>query len=245
MAANWRIPTDIAHSYRTLERTAAAVRVSLGFDPTERLPVRECMGRLSRLEVVVGPEVLAVAYGVRQLRRGVEGTTYFDPAAKRLEIDLSIETYRALMASPWEEARARFSFFHELGHAVLHGSQLQQISKMAEAELQARLEAPPILPVCRDPEWQANAFASALMMPAAGLELLARAGRLSVEVVRREFQVSRSAAGVRLDIFWERRPELLAIWSCEGEKAEGGRGASKHNVGAENRCRSRLQHVEV
>ena len=61
----------------------------------------------------------------------------------------------------------------------------------------------------RDTEWQANAFASALLMPAQGLIALEREhGALTVVEIADRFGVSHEAAGYRLDLFAKRRGEL-------------------------------------
>lgn len=50
--------------------------------------------------------------------------------------------------------RDRFTIAHELGHYFLHN----------EVVL-SRVDTNIVVPIYRDPEWQANTFASALMMP--------------------------------------------------------------------------------
>ena len=64
---------------------------------------------------------------------------------------------------------------------------------------------------CDDTEWQANAFASALLMPAPGVAALERenGGLLTVSMIVERFRVSREAANYRLDLFTARRLELL------------------------------------
>ncbi|WCS22787.1 ImmA/IrrE family metallo-endopeptidase [Methylobacterium sp. NMS14P] len=81
------------------------------------------------------------------------------------------------------KGRDRFTGCHEVGHAVLHGRTLNRL-------------APGIRPAryC-DPEWQANTFAGAILMP----EHMVRAMR-SVGEIADEFGVTRDAAEVRCRI---------------------------------------------
>jgi Zn-dependent peptidase ImmA (M78 family) len=61
-----------------------------------------------------------------------------------------------------------------------------------------------------DTEWQANAFAGSLLMPASGMATLEEQnGHLSTAMVSSVFKVSSEAAGYRLRLFNERRGELL------------------------------------
>ena len=61
-----------------------------------------------------------------------------------------------------------------------------------------------------DTEWQANAFASALLMPVRGMVALERLkGKLTVSLIVDRFGVSREAAGYRLELYGKRKVELL------------------------------------
>jgi hypothetical protein len=219
MPTSQRFPADIARSYRGIERSAAEIRHLLGFDPIEPLPGRECMRRLGRMRIVAGSKLLAVAYGVRKLGRGVEASTYYDPETERLAIDLSIETYRGLTGWPREDVRARFAFCHELGHAALHGAELIRFARLSRLELEVlRHSGSSEVTGSRDVEWQANAFSSSLLMPAAGLERLEAGGRLNEQEVCQRFHVSRSSAVIRAEVFRRRRQELL---ECLGQRGWG------------------------
>jgi len=60
-----------------------------------------------------------------------------------------------------------------------------------------------------DTEWQANAFASALLMPASAIFALERrSGSLSPVDIAEHFRVSEEAAGYRLDLYTTREPRL-------------------------------------
>jgi len=62
----------------------------------------------------------------------------------------------------------------------------------------------------QDTEWQANAFASALLMPAHGIAAIERDyGILNADLIVEQFKVSREAAGYRLNTFRERKEDLL------------------------------------
>jgi Zn-dependent peptidase ImmA (M78 family) len=64
--------------------------------------------------------------------------------------------------------------------------------------------------VYEDTEWQANAFAAAFLVPAAGLANLERSrGILTAQELVRRFNVSFDAARIRLDCFRARRSDLL------------------------------------
>lgn len=116
----------------------------------------------------------------------------------------------------WERAEAgegryRFTAAHELGHAVLHHRELSTVSGIAfrDAVCTAGEKLQPGVPIYQSPEWQANTFASALLMPrAAVVRYIRRAGsRVSVEDLAATFKVSQQAARIR---FEKLLPELVA-----------------------------------
>ena len=62
----------------------------------------------------------------------------------------------------------------------------------------------------QDTEWQANAFAGTLLMPARGLLILEQEhGELSLAIIAEHFHVSAEAASYRLKLYNERKEELL------------------------------------
>jgi Zn-dependent peptidase ImmA (M78 family) len=147
------------------------------------------------------------------LRSGVialedsEGYARYDRDRKLIEILASEKIYDWL-----EQGHPRASYFvtHELGHCVLHTDQLIRLAQMPTNQQTAlhrdRVGHKPF----QDTEWQANAFASALLMPARGLALLEKKrGYLSVPLITDQFGVSREAAGYRLEQFNTRRNDLL------------------------------------
>jgi hypothetical protein len=81
-----------------------------------------------------------------------------------------------------DEARHRFTVAHEAGHAMMHVGTLNRLpASMGK------------VPTYCDPEWQANRFAGALLMP----RHLVRQCKTIEEIVRR-FGVSREAAVARI-----------------------------------------------
>ena len=112
----------------------------------------------------------------------------------------------------WKKGiRAGYFVAHELGHCVLHSGQLVRLAQMPTDQQAAfhRASGRIAHKAFEDTEWQANAFAGALLMPAAGLAAFEReSGRVTVR--------SSSGSGCRvrppanrLDIFSKRRAELL------------------------------------
>lgn len=137
-----------------------------------------------------------------------EGYTRYDDQRNVIEIVASDATYRGL-----ETGRARASYFvaHELGHCVLHTDQLVRLAQLPTIQQQValhrggRAEHRPY----QDTEWQANAFASALLMPAEGIRALEQTNPLTVSRIAMQFRVSLEAASYRLQLYENRRDELL------------------------------------
>ena len=77
--------------------------------------------------------------------------------------------------------RDRFTLAHELGHFLLHGYPDYRFARNEEH-----------VPKYQDPEWQANTFASMLLIPRG--EIFG----MSVEEVAQRYQVSKSAAQIAL-----------------------------------------------
>lgn len=98
---------------------------------------------------------------------------YWDPMSRTLA--LREDVYEGLVK---QNRRDRFTAMHEAGHAILHRGQLNR--SMGGA-----------IPAYRDPEWQANTFAAAILMP----PKLVAACRSIKEVIS-EFGVTPDAARV-------------------------------------------------
>jgi len=115
-----------------------------------------------------------------------------------------------LRADVWEGAQAgnarfRFTVAHEIGHVVLHRSDLIHHRGCAFRDiLTATEKLPPEVPIFCSPEWQANAWAGAFLMPLAGVRsylnrLRKQGNEFSLALCALHFQVSSQAAGIRLE----------------------------------------------
>ncbi len=193
-----------------IERRALARRQDLvpGLLLDQPMPCAELFERIDETSARGARGVVRLDYGVQNLPRGIEGQARYDERRKRIVIELAEPTYRSLRTG---KPRSRVTFLHELGHADLHTDQLVRMSTIPHrvAALQRATEPPH--DHCIDTEWQATAYAIALLMPARGLaELERRFGRLTVPLLQQMFSVSYQAAGIRLQTFVERRTQLLA-----------------------------------
>jgi len=125
-----------------------------------------------------------------------------------LDVLLSPDTYDLLEAGI---PRAAYCLVHEFSHAVLHGNQLRQLAELPQpSQIAFHRGAHQPHPMYLDTEWQANALAAAILMPARGLSDLEQGpGGLSERVVSARFGVSAKAAQIRINIYQERRETLL------------------------------------
>ncbi len=145
---------------------------------------------------------------VNPLPAGVEALAMHDTERDKIIVTLSPETYAGLEA---HYPRARFCLCHELGHACLHSRELIRLGRLSYHDAALLRGKSPSHPAYLDTEWQANAFAAALLMPAEGLVALeARVGILTPSLVAREFNVSRQAATIRIATFNQHRSALIA-----------------------------------
>ena len=121
---------------------------------------------------------------------GLGGVTYIGTRM----VELSESTYADLEDG---DPVARFTTAHEMGHAALHGQQdaFGEFPSRENVMLARRSE----IRAFEDPEWQANAFAAAILMPLTSMRRLHRQGRMNVGTVMRIFGVSWSAATKRID----------------------------------------------
>ena len=194
-------------SYAEIEGIAARVRrvlaphVPIG----AALPGVELFENLGKFSVAVQTGKVRLTYSVLDLPAGVEAETRFAADDNAIVVGLSNDTYRDLERG---QGRARHTLNHEVGHAVLHTEQLKKMSTLPHAA--AAMARAQEHRFCEDTEWQADAFAAALAMPARGLQDLERRyGTLSIGVVSSMMQVSAEAAFNRLNTFNERRAALL------------------------------------
>jgi len=201
------VRADQPRSYRNLERVAAIVRRKLNFQPDEAIDALRLFESLDDIQIEpTSGKPIPLGYGVVELTDS-EGYVKYDRDKHIIEVLGSEETYGWL-----EQRHPRGGYFvaHELGHCMLHADQLLRLAKMPTADQAAfhrlKTEHKPY----EDTEWQANAFASALLMPAVGLVALEKEhGLISVADIVERFGVSSEAAGYRLELFETRRRELL------------------------------------
>jgi Zn-dependent peptidase ImmA (M78 family) len=199
---------DNKYSYQRLEHLAAYVRKELN------LPADEAIDPLRLFEDLHDISISQRNGAEIPLRGGVvalddsEGYARYDREKKIIEILASERIYDWL-----EESHPRGKYFvgHELGHCVLHTDQLIRLAQMPTNQQVALHRGRTDHQPCQDTEWQANAFASALLMPASGLAALERRRRyLDAAMIVSQFGVSLEAAGYRLKLFSERKNALLS-----------------------------------
>ena len=120
---------------------------------------------------------LAPGFNFEVLEREIMGSRHGQMDPNQRSVALRQDVYEGLLA---HNGRDRFTACHEIGHAVLHGRTLNRL----------RPGQKPIT-YC-DPEWQANEFAGALLMPAHMMRIIE-----SIDEATNEFGVTRRAAEVR------------------------------------------------
>lgn len=129
-----------------------------------------------------------------ELTLGVEAVTI--PQQKTLY--LREDVYEALTE---DQGRARFTATHEEGHVWLHRG-LRTYSRRGE---QLGLFRKAEIPAFRDPEWQANQFAAAVLMPAPAVRVLVAREGTNPGALAETFKVSAAAARIRLQTLEELR----------------------------------------
>ena len=203
------IRADRGYSYQKIEYVASYVREKLEFSPTEAINTLRLFDGLDNIEVRDGAGQDIPLRGNVIEFEGSEGYTKYDSDRRIIEILASAQTYDWL-----EQDYPRGGYFvaHELGHCLLHTNQLVRLAQMPVAEQAAfhrggQVDAHEIY---RDTEWQANAFASALLMPARGLLALEQKySGLRPTDIAKHFRVSTQAASYRLGLFNNRKEQLL------------------------------------
>ena len=128
--------------------------------------------------------------------KNVKGLGGFTDVTHRY-IQLSQSTYRRLEKG---DPQAKFTVAHEFGHACLHAAYTSAVFTQ-----RSKLRA------FEDPEWQANAFSAALLMPLASLRVLSREKPLAPEELMETYKVSWSAAKKRA----LRLEQMTKSWPCE------------------------------
>lgn len=200
---------DRGRSLPVIERAAMRLRRILapGVALDHALPGVEVFEGLEGFGVVAGGRRYTLDPAVNDLPRGIEALAMYDPGANRITLALSPATYAGLEN---DDGRDRFTAFHEVGHAALHCAELVRLSRIPHVQ-GALMRGANNHAHYEDTEWQADAFSSALLMPAKGLELLERRhGFLTPRLLQNVFAVSSQAAEIRLSVFARRRGDLLA-----------------------------------
>jgi hypothetical protein len=202
------VPAYRPQSYSSLERIAAQVRARLlpGRSDIEPVPGLELFERLDEYRVTVRGASMRLQYGIEDLAPGLEAQAHYSVDEEAIVVALTEATYEDLRAGT---GRALFTVGHEIGHAVLHPTELVD-RRLAAVDSRA-LHRGTLggHKAFMDTEWQANGFAAAMLTPATGLLQLERAGRLDVRTVARIYLVSLQAAELRLKVFADRRREIL------------------------------------
>jgi hypothetical protein len=204
------IRADKAQSYKSIEQKAAKVRNVLApaLPVDEALPSTRLFDALDKMTVPTPYGDVQLEPAVKNLPPGVEGWTEYDKERNRIIVALDeTTTYVALEKG---SHRARFCLCHEVGHAVLHFCELMRTGAITHQ--MAALRRGDTLPHEKymDTEWQANALAAALLMPAAGLAVIEKKyGFVEWFLVTQQFGVSSEAALYRLQKFHQKRNALL------------------------------------
>ncbi len=196
-------------SYRVIERFALRARSALLQDRPLTVAVSgiDLFEGLDDLEIQVDNKILQVNYAVNYLPTGIEGMSTYDPDRDEILVTLDHATYLSLVEGT---PRALFCLCHELGHVCVHSLKLLEMSSIPHEVASLNRGEISAHRAFEDTEWQANAFAGAFLMPAAGLAELERdRGVLTPQELTRRFNVSFDAARIRLDSFRVRRSELL------------------------------------
>lgn len=200
---------DQGLNYATIEHVMKSVRAFLSPNtwPHEPLDMLRIFERLHEHRVRVINRDVRLNWGLAPLPKGVEGRCRYDEEDEAIVVELSPETYEALENG---QPRAVTTVAHEIAHCFFHTEQLVRISQIPHAQMALARAAGPPHRHFEDTEWQANAGAAALTMPAAGLQYLERQyGQLTASMIQKTFGVSASAATTRLKCFTERRTSLL------------------------------------
>ncbi len=199
---------DRGRTYGEIERVMRQIRAVLrpGCQPFEQLPIMDVFEHLHEHSVMTLSRAVSLDWGVVELPYGVEGRTRYDEDRDQIVIEISTQTYEGLENG---HGRAIITVGHEISHAALHPDQLIRISQIPHAQMALARATGPRHRHFEDTEWQANAGAVALTMPAEGLAYLERYGGLTPARVQAAFGVSASAAQNRINCFMQRRADLL------------------------------------
>lgn len=205
---NSKYPADKPRTHVEIERDALALRRALGFDLAGRLPGEKIFGSLGNYSVLAHGRWIRLTYEVAKLEQGLEAEARYEPDTDEIVVCLTPQTYEGLEK---DLPRPRFSLFHEIGHAVEHPNELVRLARIPRHTAALHRGLYRDIRPFRDCEWQANAFAAALSMPARGLQTLREEGRLTVAEIVGTFRMSQESATYRLSTFMSKGRELLKV----------------------------------
>ena len=181
----------------------------LSLSPTAAINAMRLFDRLDMTAQDRTGQAIPLRSGVIELE-DTEGFTKYNRDRRIIEILASAKMYEWLEQ---DYPRGRYFLAHELGHCLLHTDQLVRLAQIPMAQQVALHRNGQVVAheIYRDTEWQANAFASALLMPASGLLALEQRhrGGLCPTKIAAQFRVSVEAASYRLDLYNHRKQQLL------------------------------------
>jgi len=132
-------------------------------------------------------EILNYDYGIENLN---DAEAYTDFDNKRLVLNKNV--YEGLHTGC---PRALFTLAHEISHIILHSNEIRyrifnncQLNKLNRSKIITY----------RDPEWQANAGAAALLMPWPTMLNIIKEKKLNLFEMATKYNVSYTAASIRM-----------------------------------------------
>ena len=181
---------------RTLELKALEILMSCQPEMLKRPGAVdvECLFELQLPQIIPNLET-----GFRRLRPGVEGLTNVAHGGRATSF-VSMDHAEAAVGNRTAERRLRFTTAHETSHAFLHVPQFRKMAKTYESQQGGRIVTVKRsdLPAFKDPEWQANYLAGAILMPKSSISALMKDGATFEEMLD-VFEVNRSALETRLN----------------------------------------------
>lgn len=192
------IRADAKQSYYSIEQCASVLRKVINLGPLDRFDA------LNFFNQIIPNMTIKCRAGTISLYEVVddcqqEGCTRWDSESGVLQIVLSSRTHDLLRE---DHVRARSTVAHEAGHACMHTDQIIRLGGMSlSSQVAFHRERSPH-EAFEDTEWQANAFGSALLMPAEGVErIFNRIGRQSASALAENFGVSLESATYRIGTY--------------------------------------------
>jgi predicted transcriptional regulator len=191
------IPADKARSYASIEAVAAGLRQKLNLEMLERFDALDFFEKqIGDIVIIDHGKEIKMVEAIDDCPQ--EGMTRWDTESQRLEIVLAQRTYDMLQEN---HVRARSTVAHETGHAVLHTAQIIRLAGMnLKSHVAFHRDRNPHKAYL-DTEWQANAFASSLLMPAEGVKSLVEEKNFSTTRLERVYGVSEESATYRLETY--------------------------------------------